>query len=118
MPGSLIGITDPVYPVYVDTNLMRGNQIKYITCNADNGFTGEIPQEKLDVVYLCYPNNPTGAVITRSKLKQWVDYALEAGSLIMYDSAYEAFIRDADIPHSIYEIEGSAVSPRQLDLLE
>lgn len=107
MPGSLIGITDPVYPVYVDTNLMRGNQIKYITCNADNGFTGEIPQEKLDVVYLCYPNNPTGAVITRSKLKQWVDYALEAGSLIMYDSAYEAFIRDADIPHSIYEIEGA-----------
>ena len=106
-PGTVVGITDPVYPVYVDTNLMRGNVIKYITCNADNGFTGEIPHEKLDVVYLCYPNNPTGAVITRSKLKQWVDYALEAGALIMYDSAYEAFIRDAEIPHSIYEIEGA-----------
>lgn len=107
MPGSLIGITDPVYPVYVDTNLMRGNTIKYITCNTANGFTGDIPAGKLDVVYLCYPNNPTGAVITRSKLKQWVDYALEAGALIMYDSAYEAFIRDSDIPHSIYEIEGA-----------
>ena len=106
-PGTVVGITDPVYPVYVDTNLMRGNVIKYITCNADNGFTGQIPHEKLDVVYLCYPNNPTGAVITRSKLKQWVDYALESGALIMYDSAYEAFIRDADIPHSIYEIEGA-----------
>ena len=107
MPGSLIGITDPVYPVYVDTNLMRGNTIKYITCNTANGFTGDIPAGKLDVIYLCYPNNPTGAVITRSKLKQWVDYALEAGALIMYDSAYEAFIRDSDIPHSIYEIEGA-----------
>ena len=106
-PGTTVGITDPVYPVYVDTNLMRGNQIKYITCSAENGFTGDIPTEKLDVVYLCYPNNPTGAVITRSKLKQWVDYALEAGALIMYDSAYEAFIRDPLIPHSIYEIEGA-----------
>lgn len=106
-PGSLVGITDPVYPVYVDTNLMRGNVIKYITCNVANGFTGDIPKEKFDVVYLCYPNNPTGAVITRSKLKQWVDYALEAGALIMYDSAYEAFIRDPEIPHSIYEIDGA-----------
>ena len=106
-PGSLVGITDPVYPVYVDTNLMRGNEIKYITCNAGNGFTGDIPQEKFDVVYLCYPNNPTGAVITRSKLKQWVDWALQNGALIMYDSAYEAFIRDPQIPHSIYEIEGA-----------
>ena len=106
-PGIVVGITDPVYPVYVDTNLMRGNVIKYITCSAGNGFTGDIPKEKLDVVYLCYPNNPTGAVITRSKLKQWVDYALEAGAIIMYDSAYEAFIRDPEIPHSIYEIEGA-----------
>ena len=106
-PGTVVGITDPVYPVYVDTNLMRGNTIKYITCSAENGFTGDIPKEKLDVIYLCYPNNPTGAVITRSKLKQWVDYALEAGALIMYDSAYEAFIRDPEIPHSIYEIEGA-----------
>ena len=106
-PGTTVGITDPVYPVYVDTNLMRGNEIKYITCSAENGFTGDIPKEKLDVVYLCYPNNPTGAVITRSKLKQWVDYALEAGAIIMYDSAYEAFIRNSEIPHSIYEIEGA-----------
>ena len=105
--GTKVGITDPVYPVYVDTNLMRGNQIKYITCNAANGFTGDIPTEKLDVIYLCYPNNPTGAVITRTKLKQWVEYALEAGAIIMYDSAYEAFIRNSEIPHSIYEIEGA-----------
>ena len=104
---NLVGITDPVYPVYVDTNLMRGFNIKYIICNEENGFTGDIPTEKLDIVYLCYPNNPTGAVITRSKLKKWVDYALENGSLIMYDSAYEAFIRDPLIPHSIYEIEGA-----------
>ena len=106
-PCTTVGITDPVYPVYVDTNLMRGNAIKYITCSAENDFTGDIPNEKLDVVYLCYPNNPTGSVITRSKLKQWVDYAIEAGAIIMYDSAYEAFIRNADIPHSIYEIEGA-----------
>ena len=106
-PGSLVGITDPVYPVYVDTNLMRGNVIKYITCNASNGFTGDIPSQKFDVIYLCYPNNPTGAVITRSKLKEWVEYALKSGALIMYDSAYEAFIRDPQIPHSIYEIEGA-----------
>ena len=104
---NLVGITDPVYPVYVDTNLMRGFNIKYIICTEENGFTGDIPTEKLDIVYLCYPNNPTGAVITRDKLKKWVDYALENGSLIMYDSAYEAFIRDPLIPHSIYEIEGA-----------
>lgn len=103
----LVGITDPVYPVYVDTNLMRGARVRYIPCNASNGYTGEIPAERLDVIYLCYPNNPTGAVITRAKLKEWVDYALRNGSLILYDSAYEAFIRDPEIPHSIYEIEGA-----------
>jgi LL-diaminopimelate aminotransferase len=103
----LVGITDPVYPVYVDTNLMRGSSIRYITCNEENGYTGDIPAGKIDVIYLCYPNNPTGAVITKSKLKEWVDYALANGSLIMYDSAYEAFIRDPEIPHSIYEIEGA-----------
>ncbi len=103
----LVGITDPVYPVYVDTNLMRGSVIRYITCNEENGYSGDIPDAKIDVIYLCYPNNPTGAVITRAKLKQWVDYALANGSLIMYDSAYEAFIRDPEIPHSIYEIEGA-----------
>ena len=106
-PENLVGITDPVYPVYVDTNLMRGFPISYIPCNEGNGFTGDIPSERLDIVYLCYPNNPTGAVITRDKLQQWVDYALDNGSLILYDSAYEAFIRDDRIPHSIYEIEGA-----------
>lgn len=103
----LVGITDPVYPVYVDTNLMRGAQVRFIPCNAANGYTGDIPTERLDVIYLCYPNNPTGAVITKAKLKEWVDYALSNGSIIMYDSAYEAFIRDPEIPHSIYEIEGA-----------
>ena len=104
---NLIGITDPVYPVYADTNLMHGRQIRYIRCDESNGFTGNIPTEKLDVVYLCYPNNPTGAVISREKLQQWVDYARENDCLIFYDSAYEAFIRDASIPHSVYEIPGA-----------
>lgn len=105
--GNVIGITDPVYPVYVDTNTMAGRRIVFIPCNQGNGFTGDIPDEKLDIVYLCYPNNPTGAVITREKLKAWVDYALRNNSIIFYDAAYEAFIRDPEIPHSIYEIEGA-----------
>ena len=100
-----VGIIDPVYPVYVDTNVIDGRRIRFITCSEDDGFTGQIPDEKLDIVYLCYPNNPTGAVISRDKLKGWVDYALRNDSLILYDSAYEAFIQDPDIPHSIYEIE-------------
>ena len=102
-----VGIIDPVYPVYVDTNVIDGRQIRFIPCAEEDGFTGQIPAEKLDIVYLCYPNNPTGAVITRAKLKEWVDYALRNSSLILYDSAYEAFIQDPDIPHSIYEIEGA-----------
>ena len=105
--GNVIGITDPVYPVYVDTNTMAGRRIVFIPCNQGNGFTGDIPDEKLDIVYLCYPNNPTGAVISREKLKAWVDYALRNNSIIFYDAAYEAFIRDPEIPHSIYEIEGA-----------
>ena len=100
-----VGIIDPVYPVYVDTNVIDGRRIRFITCSENDGFTGQIPDEKLDIVYLCYPNNPTGAVISRDKLKGWVDYALRNDSLILYDSAYEAFIQDPDIPHSIYEIE-------------
>ena len=104
---NVIGITDPVYPVYVDTNTMAGRRIVFIPCNQGNGFTGDIPDEKLDIVYLCYPNNPTGAVITREKLKAWVDYALRNNSIIFYDAAYEAFILDPEIPHSIYEIEGA-----------
>ena len=105
--GNTVGIIDPVYPVYVDTNVIDGRRIKFIPCTEEDGFTGEIPDEKLDIVYLCYPNNPTGAVISRAKLEGWVDYALRNGSLILYDSAYEAFIQDPDIPHSIYEIEGA-----------
>lgn len=104
---NLIGIPDPVYPVYVDTNHIAGRQIRYIPCRESNGFTGDIPSERLDVVWLCYPNNPTGAIISREKLSRWVQYALENESLILYDSTYEAFIRDADIPHSIYEIPGA-----------
>lgn len=104
---STVGIIDPVYPVYVDTNVIDGRRIVFIPCKENDGFTGEIPDQKLDIVYLCYPNNPTGAVITRAKLEEWVDYALRNGSLILYDSAYEAFIQDPCIPHSIYEIEGA-----------
>ena len=105
--ANVIGVTDPVYPVYVDTNTMGGRDIRYIPCNEANGFTGDIPTEKLDVVYLCFPNNPTGAVITREGLQRWVDYALRNDCLILYDAAYEAFISDANIPHSIFEIEGA-----------
>ena len=104
---NIVGITDPVYPVYVDTNIMAGRTIKYIPCHADNGFTGDIPTEHLDIIYLCYPNNPTGAVITKEKLTEWVRYALREKALILYDSAYEAFIQDDSLPHSIYEIEGA-----------
>lgn len=104
---NIIGITDPVYPVYVDTNIIAGRQIKMIPCTPADGFTGQIPDYKLDIIYLCYPNNPTGAVISKSKLKEWVDYALKNGSVILFDAAYEAFIKDDSIPHSIYEIEGA-----------
>jgi LL-diaminopimelate aminotransferase len=104
---NIVGITDPVYPVYVDTNIMAGRNLCYIPCHAHNDFTGDIPTQHLDIIYLCYPNNPTGAVITREKLTAWVDYALRHQSVILYDAAYEAFIRDDTLPHSIYEIEGA-----------
>lgn len=104
---NIVGITDPVYPVYVDTNIMAGRTLKYIPCHVGNGFTGDIPSEHLDIIYLCYPNNPTGAVITKEKLAEWVNYALREKALILYDSAYEAFIQDDSLPHSIYEIEGA-----------
>lgn len=106
-PDNVIGISDPVYPVYVDTNIIDGRTIRYIPCTEANSYMGDIPDERLDIIYMCYPNNPTGAVISRERLKEWVDYALNNGSLILYDSAYEAFIKDPDIPHSIYEIEGA-----------
>jgi LL-diaminopimelate aminotransferase len=116
--GNVIAITDPVYPVYVDTNVMAGNTgdaddkgayagLLYMECNAENNFVADVPSEKADLIYLCFPNNPTGAVATRSQLEAWVKYAKENDAIILFDAAYEAFIQDGDIPHSIYEIEGA-----------
>ncbi len=121
--GDILGLrntlcmTDPIYPVYVDSNAMCGragdlkdgawSNILYRPCNAANNFVPELPDRHVDIIYLCYPNNPTGTVITRPELKKWVDYALANNSIIMYDAAYEAYIQDEDIPHSIYEIEGA-----------
>ena len=113
-----IAVTDPVYPVYVDTNVMAGNTgdanekgeyggLVYLPITADNDFTAEIPTEKVDLIYLCFPNNPTGATATRAHLQAWVDYAKAHGSIIFFDAAYEAFITDPSLPHSIYEIEGA-----------
>lgn len=113
-----IAVTDPVYPVYVDTNVMAGHTgdanedgkyagLVYLPISADNDFTAEIPREKVDLIYLCFPNNPTGATATKEHLKAWVDYAKSHGSLILFDAAYEAYITDPDLPHSIYEIEGA-----------
>ena len=116
---NVVAVCDPVYPVYVDTNAMAGragdyqeelgkwNKLVYMPCVAENGFSPEPPKEKVDIIYLCFPNNPTGAVATREQLKAWVDYANANGSVILFDSAYEAFITRDDIPHSIFEIEGA-----------
>jgi LL-diaminopimelate aminotransferase len=116
--GNTIAVTDPVYPVYVDTNVMAGNTgqaddtgkyegLVYMPISADNDFTAAIPSHKVDLIYLCFPNNPTGAVATKEHLQQWVDYALANDAIILFDAAYEAFITDPTIPHSIYEIEGA-----------
>ena len=114
-----VAITDPVYPVYLDTNVMSGrsgkfNQEKgtyenilYLPVTAENDFKSELPKQKVDMIYLCFPNNPTGTVLDKQELKKWVDYAKENKSIILYDSAYEAFITQNDIPHSIYEIDGA-----------
>lgn len=113
-----IAVMDPVYPVYVDTNVMAGHTgeadengvyegLLYLPCRPENGFVPPIPRERVDLIYLCYPNNPTGATATREQLAQWVDYALEHHSLILFDAAYEAFIQDPEIPHSIFEIPGA-----------
>ncbi len=112
-----VAIPDPVYPVYVDTNVMAGRtgachdgryeQLVYLESTSENGFVPDLPDQPVDLIYLCYPNNPTGATITRKQLKTWVDYARENKALILYDTAYEAFIRDADLPKTIYEIEGA-----------
>lgn len=117
-PGNRIAITDPVYPVYVDTNVMAGNTgeadedgayegLVYLPCNRDNQFVPAIPAEKVDLIYLCYPNNPTGATATREQLEAWVAYARENRSIILYDAAYEAFIQEEGVPRSIFEIEGA-----------
>ena len=114
-----VAITDPVYPVYLDTNVMSGrsgkyNQEKetyenivYLPVMAENNFKPELPKEKVDMIYLCFPNNPTGTVLTKEDLKKWIDYAKENKSIILYDSAYEAFITEENVPHSIYEVEGA-----------
>ena len=107
---NVVAITDPVYPVYLDTTIMRigkSNKILLLECEEDNGFLPQLPKEHVDVVYLCYPNNPTGTVMTKSELKRWVDWALENNSLIHFDSAYEAYIQDENVPKSIYEIENA-----------
>ena len=112
-----VAIPDPVYPVYLDTNVMAGragelldgrySNILYLECTENNGFLPEIPDTRVDLIYLCFPNNPTGATISKQELKKWVDYARENKAIILYDAAYEAFIRGDDIPHSIYEIQGA-----------
>lgn len=113
-----IAVTDPVYPVYVDTNVMAGHTgpandqgeyggLVYLPISAENNFTAEIPNQKVDLIYLCFPNNPTGAVATKEHLQAWVDYAKSNGSIILFDAAYEAFINDDSLPHSIYEIDGA-----------
>lgn len=112
-----IGVTDPVYPVYIDSNVMSGrtgtwengiwSDVVYIPCTAENQFVPELPSRRVDIIYLCYPNNPTGTTLTKEELKKWVNYALANDAIIMYDSAYEAYIQDPTIPHSIYEIKGA-----------
>ena len=113
-----IAVTDPVYTVYVDTNVMAGRTgemgddgmyegLTYLKCNTENGFVPELPSEPVDIIYLCYPNNPTGTTLTRDQLKVFVDYAKENKAIILFDSAYEVFINEDDVPHSIYEIEGA-----------
>ena len=114
-----VAITDPVYPVYLDTNVMSGRSGKYneetgkyeniiyLPVTAENNFKPELPKEKVDIIYLCFPNNPTGTVLTKQELKEWIDYAKENKAIILYDAAYEAFIEEENIPHSIYEVEGA-----------
>ena len=104
----VVAVTDPVYPVYVDSNLMAGRTIVKLPCTPENGFVPELPKGHVDVIYLCYPNNPTGTTLTKAQLKAWVDYATQEEALIFYDAAYEAYIQSEDVPHSIYEIPGAS----------
>ena len=112
-----IGVTDPIYPVYVDSNAMIGRagvfengkwtDVTYFPCTADNNFVPQIPDRHVDMIYLCYPNNPTGTVLPKEELRKWVNFALRNDSILFYDAAYEAYITDPEIPHSIYEIKGA-----------
>ena len=114
-----IAVCDPVYPVYVDTNVMAGrtgvydaaaetwSDVIYMPCTAENGFAPELPKETPDLIYLCFPNNPTGSTVTKAQLQEWVDYANKMGAVIIYDAAYEAYISEEDVPHTIYECEGA-----------
>ena len=112
-----IGVTDPIYPVYIDSNAMIGragvfenghwSSVTYFPCTAENNFIPQLPDHRVDMIYLCYPNNPTGTVLPKEELRKWVNFALRNESVIFYDSAYEAYIRDENIPHSIYEIKGA-----------
>lgn len=116
---SVVAVGDPVYPVYVDSNVMAGrsgefvetlgqwSNIVYMPCTKENNFTPELPSKQADIIYLCFPNNPTGATISKDELQNWVDYANKNGSVIIYDAAYEAYISEADVPHSIYECDGA-----------
>ena len=117
--NSVVAVCDPVYPVYIDSNVMAGRTglydaetgkfdgVVYMPCREDNKFLPELPKEKADIIYLCFPNNPTGEAIHKDELQKWVDYANENGSVIIFDAAYEAYITEDDIPHSIYECEGA-----------
>lgn len=102
-----VAIPDPSYPAYVDASLMAGRTITFLPCSSDNAFVPDLPAKQADIIYLCYPNNPTGTVLTREQLQRWVDYARQNHSIIIYDGAYEAYIEEDDIPHSIYEIDGA-----------
>src|SRR5262247_135444 len=117
-PDTVVAVTDPIYPVYVDSNVMAGRSgpagdngryegFAYLPCTAETDFQPSLPDRHVDLIYLCYPNNPTGAVMTREALKRWVDYAHAHEAVILYDAAYEAYIRDAEVPHSIYEVDGA-----------
>ena len=115
---AVVALTDPVYPVYLDSNVMAGRtgaadergrypRVVYLPCTAENGFQPPVPDRPVDMVYLCFPNNPTGSVLTKAALKRWVDWARQNGAVLLFDAAYEAYIREPDIPHSIYEVEGA-----------
>ena len=125
---NFIGVTDPIYPVYIDSNVMIGRcgtyhdgrwtNVRYMPITAENGFVPPLPVgHPVDVIYLCYPNNPTGTVITKQELRKWVNYALKNDALILFDAAYQAYIRDKDIPHSIYEIRGARKCAIELNQL-